>query len=153
MKAIILTWAKVSDNDVQLLINTNIHKFAINQHAEYLKPDFRICSDFGVIANLLNNFSQNVITVRDYVPNDRIIYAGHIPFKGSTMIACIEYLLSKGYTQILIVGDNTVHQKTFQNRINHELKIILNEKSDIKIFQYSNGNFDLPAMSISQFII
>lgn len=152
MKAIVLTPAPIQPEDVQPLIDTNIEKYAINGHAEWLKPTYRICSDYGVIGYLLEYFPQEIITTREYAQNKRLIYAGDISFKGSTMTACIEYLVSRGYKKILIIGDNTVHDKFFQDRINTEIKRILEENSDVEIFQYSKGNFNLPIMTVQKFI-
>ena len=152
MKAIVLTHAPVEQKDIQPLIDTKIHKYAINGHAEYLKPTYRICSDYGVIGYLLECFTQEIITTREYAQNKRLIYAGDISFKGSTMTACIEYLVSRGYKKILIIGNNTVHEKFFQDRINSEIQRILQENSDVEIFQYSKGNFKLPTMTVQQFI-
>lgn len=152
MKAIVLTPAPIEPEDVQPLLDTKIHKYAINGHAEWLKPDYRICSDYGVIGYLLEYFTQTIITTREYAKNSRLIYAGEIPFRGSTMTACLDYLVSKGYKQILIIGNNTVHEQFFQDRINSEIKRILEDNSDVKIFQYSKGNFNLPVMSVQQFV-
>lgn len=152
MKAIILTFSPVSDVDKQLLIDTDITKIAINQHAEELNPTYRIVSDYGIVGILLERFKQKIVTLRDYAMNERLIYAGHITFKGSTMIATVEYLISKGYNEILIVGDNTVHSEIFKERVNKEMDIIRENNSDTKIFQYTNGNFNLPVKTIEQFI-
>lgn len=152
MKAIILTFAPVEDKDKELLKNTDIFKMAINNHAEELQPHQRICSDYGIVGELLQDFSQKIVTIRDWATNDRLIYAGYIFFKGSTMVCAIEYLISKGYTDILIVGDNTVHQDFFMERIKKEIDFIQEVNSDVKIFQYSNGNFNLPTKTVEQFI-
>lgn len=152
MKAIILTNADIDEHDKELLRDTEITKIAINQHAEELKPNYRICSDYGIIGNLLENYSQQIITLREWVNHERLIYAGSISFKGSTMIAGIEYLINKNYSEILIVGDNTVHSDIFQNRINDEIEIIKNNKPDINIFQFSQGNFNLPVKSVEEFL-
>lgn len=150
MKAIILTFAPVSEEEKNILRNTNIVKVAINQHAEELKPTYRICSDYGIIGNLLENYSQNVITVREWVNHERLIYAGNISFKGSTMVACIEYLV-KDYDDILIIGDNTVHSESFKNRINQEIETITKNNPEVKIYQYRQGNFNLPVESVKEF--
>jgi hypothetical protein len=147
-----LTFAPVTPKERKLLIRTKILKFAINQHAEYLKPDYRICTDYGVIGNLLQNFSQRIITTREWVPNKRLIYAGQINFKGSTIVSCVEYLISVGFKEILIIGDNTVHSETFKNRINAELLIIQQKYQNVKVYQYRKGNFYLPVKSVKHFI-
>ena len=152
MKAIVLTSATVQPEDVQPIIDTKIHKYAINGHAEYLNPTFRICSDYGVSAFLMEFFKQPIITTREYANSKRLIYAGDIPFRGSTIVACIEYLAKRDYKQILIIGDNTVHEQFFQDRINSEIQRILQENSDVEIFQYSEGNFNLPTKTVQQFL-
>lgn len=152
LKAIILTNSPVNESEQQLLIHTKIKKFAINFHVPELKPDFRITSDYYIIGALLGFCSEKIITTREWVPNDRLIYAGHIPFKGSTLVALVDYLISANYKEILIIGNNSVHDKQFQDRINKEIKSDLEQNSDVKIYQYSHGNFDLPYLSLQEFI-
>ena len=152
MKAFVLTSAPVQPEDVQPIIDTKIHKFAINGHAEYLNPTYRICSDYGVSAFLMEFFTQPIITTREYANSKRLIYAGDIPFRGSTIVACLEYLAKRDYKQILIIGDNTVHEQFFQDRINSEIQRILQENSEVEIFQYSKGNFNLPVKTVQQFL-
>ena len=67
---------------------------------------------------------------------------------GSTIIAGLEYLISKGYDEILIVGDNKVNSLEFRNEVNREIDKI---SSNIKIYQYSMGSFHLPVKTIEQF--
>lgn len=151
VKALILTNVCLKPEEKELLQKTDIKKFALNHHAETLKPDFRICTDYGIAPLLLQRFSQKIITTRDYAQNSRLIYAGHIAFKGSTIVACIEYLIDTGFNRILIVGDNTVHSSVFQQRVNKEIDSIVQNNKDVKIYQYSNGNFNLPVISIFEF--
>ena len=151
-KAIILTSVHVENQEKELLKNTSIFKIAINQHAEDLNPHQRICSDYGVIGHLLQNFSQNIVTIRDWAENDRLIYAGQIPFKGSTIVCAVEYLIYQRYREILIVGDNSVHQDFFKQRVKKEMDLILQNNSEVQIFQYSQGNFNLPVKTVDKFL-
>lgn len=151
MKALILTGISLNPYEKELIQKTGIKKFALNHHAQELKPDFRICTDYGIAALLLQKFPQDVITTRDYAPNKRLIYAGHITFKGSTIVACIEYLIYSGFNEILIIGNNTVHQIFFQERVKKEIDCLLQSNSNIQIFQFSHGNFNLPIISIKEF--
>lgn len=151
-KAIILTNAPVKKEDEELLKQTEIFKIAINGHTEYLNPDLRICSDYNVASVLLEYFPQKVVSTREYFIGERLIYAGDIPFKGSTMTACTDYLVKNNYKKILIVGDNTVRQDFFQKRINDEISKTLEKNPDVQIFQYSHGNYYLPTISVKQFI-
>lgn len=152
MKAIILTSAPVNSEEEELLKSTSETKVAINFHAEHLKPNYRICSDYYIIGDLLKFCSQKIITTREWCPDDRLIYAGHIQFKGSTMVAAIEYLISEGFNEILIVGDNSVHDKIFQDRIKKEISQILIKKPEVNIYQYGNGNFNLKTKTITEFL-
>ena len=150
MKAIIVTYAPVQLYEQEILINTNIFKLALNQHAADLKPDARIISDY-ILQNILNNCSEKIISVREklryYIP--RVEYTD-IEFKGSTIIAGLDYLISKNYDEILIVGNNKVNSVEFRDNVNVELSKLV---SKAKIYQYSNGNFNLPQKSITDFVL
>ncbi len=151
-KAIVLTQVNVDNSDVQKLIDTQIFKIALNQHAENLKPHQRICTDYSVQTDLLNKFNQPVVIIRDYFPDKRIIFQPKITFKGSTIIAAIEYLISCEYDEILLIADNTVHQEWFKNRVNKELDSIVEQNSKVKIYQFTKGNFNVETKSINDFI-
>ena len=69
-------------------------------------------------------------------------------FRGATILSALEYLIHKGYDEILIVGDNKVNTKEFQDNVNHYIEQI---KELASIYQYTNGNFNLPVRSITEF--
>ena len=148
MKAIILTYAPVQDFEHDILKNTNIFKLALNGHASDLKPDARIITDY-VLPHILANFPENIISVREKLryPLNRVEYPD-IVFKGSTIIAGVDYLILKGFDEILIVGDNNVNSLNFQNEVKKEID---NLSSKIKIYQYSDGNFNLKVKCIKDF--
>lgn len=148
-KAIILTGAPVKMREHSLLKNTNIFKVAINQHAEDLKPDIRICTDWN-LQYLLNSFPENVISLRDKsrCKSPRVIYPD-IEYKGATIIAAVEYLINQGYTDILIVGDNTVNIKAFQENIKKHIGQLAKLT---RIYCYTKGNFNLPCKKITEFL-
>ena len=152
MKALILTFAPVNEDDKELIRNTKIDKFAINGHAEDLNPDCRIISDYGIILFMLEHFKQKIISVRETIPNERVINASYIQFKGSTLICLIDYLIFNKYDEILIVGDNSVRAEFFKKRINDEMEIIKKQHPEIKIYQYVQGNYNLPVKSVKGFI-
>jgi len=148
MKAIILTYAPVVDSEKSILQTTNIFKLALNQHAEELKPNARIITDY-ILPKIYSMFSQKIISVREKLRN----YSNRIEsfdgeFKGSTILAGIDYLISKKYDEILIVGDNKVNHKQFKDLVNTEIDKV---KHQVNIYQYSKGNFNLPVKSISEF--
>lgn len=152
MKAIILTYAPVDEHEKEILKETNIFKLAINQHAEEFKPHMRICSDW-ILKYLLRDFPEDILSVRERLrcPSKRVKYSD-IEFKGSTIISAIEWLIQSGYNDILIIGDNTVNHKEFQEIVKDN---ITQPKSDagITIWQYKyGGNFDLPVKSITNFL-
>lgn len=148
MKAIILTYAPVNTDDKQSLLDTNIFKLALNNHAAEYKPDARILTDY-ILENIYKKFPEKIISVRDKLRYDskRIEYYNG-KFKGSTMLAAIDYLISKKYDKILIVGDNKVNHKKFRDEINQEISKVKNMAT---IYQYTKGNFDLPVKTITEF--
>lgn len=149
MKAIILTYAPVQDFERELLKNTNIFKLALNGHSKELCPDKRIITDY-VLQKILKTCSEKIISVREklrsYSP--QVEYPA-IEFKGSTIIAGLDYLISKNFTEILIVGNNKVNSNAFQNDVNRQIDNLVPKS---KIYQYSNGNFNLKVKSIKEFI-
>lgn len=149
MKAVILTYAPVSSQEKELLIKTGIFKIALNQHAEALKPDTRIITDY-FLENLYNRFSQKIISIRDRLNfnTERVEYPD-IEFRGSTIIAALEYLISKGYDEILIIGNNKVNSLEFRDMVNNDIEKL---KTNAKIYQYSDGNFNLPVMGVKDFL-
>ena len=148
MKAIILTYAPVQNFEQDILLHTNIFKLALNQHAKDLNPNARIITDY-ILPQILKTCSEKIISVREklryYSP--RIEYPDII-FKGSTIIAALDYLISKNYNKILIVGNNKVNSENFRHEVNKEIDKI---KNTAKIYQYSNGNFNLGVKSIKEF--
>jgi len=148
LKAIILTYANIEQSEKSLLQSTNIFKLALNQHAEELYPDYRIITDY-FLEKMCKNFSQKIISVRDRLNcySDKVEYFDG-KFKGATILSAIDYLLSKDYEEILIIGDNKVHDPAFQNLINTEIDKL---DTKTKIYQYSDGNFHLPVKTIEEF--
>lgn len=148
MKAVILTYAQVDEEEKIILRNTNIYKLALNQHAEELYPHARIITDY-ILSKIYKNFSQKIISVREKsrTYSDRIEYFD-AEFKGSTIVAAIDYLISKKYGEILIVGNNKVNHNQFRDWVNAEIDKI---KDKAYIYQYSDGNFNLPIKTIREF--
>ena len=149
MKAIILTYAPIQDSEWKILTETKIFKLALNQHAADLKPDARIITDY-VLPKIYKNHSEKIISVREKLKyySPRIEYP-NIEFKGLTIIAAVDYLILKNYDEILIVGDNKVHTIKFRDEVNKEIDKL---SPKIKIYQYSQGNFNLPQKSIKEFV-
>lgn len=148
-KAVILTYAPINDNEQELLKMTQIFKLALNHHAEALSPDARIITDY-VLKNISKNYSQKIITVRDrsMPQNEKIKYYNR-KFKGATILSAIDYLTDNNYDEILIVGNNKVNNLKFRSLINDEIDKI---KDKFVLYQYSDGNFNLPVKSVSEFL-
>ena len=148
MKAIILTYAPVQDFEREILVRTKIFKLALNQHASDLKPTKRIITDY-VLSKIMKTYPEKIISVREKLRyySKRVEYP-NIVFKGSTIIAAVEYLISKDYDEILIVGDNRVNTLKFRYEVNKEMDKL---SSKIRIYQYSKGNFNLPVKTIKDF--
>ena len=149
MKAIILTYAPVTDSDKVLLQSTKIFKVAINQHGEEYKPDVRVAGDWN-LTYLCKNFSQPIVSLREHFrfisPRE---VENNVEYKGATIVGAVEWLIQRGIRDILIVGDNTVNTKEFQDNIN---KYITPLMTKTRIWQYSYGNFNVPVKSIEKFI-
>ena len=148
MKSLILTYAPVSNAERKILTETSIFKLALNQHAREYSPDARIIADY-TLKNIYNKFDEKIISVRDksLPESERIVYFRG-EFKGSTILAAIDYLISLGYDKILIVGNNKVNNLKFRNEVSQEIDKI---KDKIKLYQYSNGDFNLSVKTIADF--
>ena len=148
MKAIILTYAEVDEKDQKFLKETNLFKLALNQHAQKYNPDERIITDY-ILTKICKHFPQTIVSIREKFryATPKVKYP-NIEFKGSTIIAAIEYLIINGYDEILIIGDNKVNTRKFQEKINSEISKL---PQNVKIYQYKKGNFNLPTKSITNF--
>ena len=151
MKALILTNIELSELEKHQLLETKIFKLAINQHAEELKPDARIFSDYVNLTKQHLKFPNEIIysvreRLRQPCENIREI---NIDFKGSTIIAAIELLINLKFDELLLVADNTVHGKEFQDQIIENIKIL---REQIKIYQITDGNFPVEIKEIKDFL-
>lgn len=149
MKAVILTYAPIENSEKELLKNTIVFKLALNHHSEEYKPNARIISDY-ILPKICKNFNQKIISIREKFRYEtkRVEYP-NIEYKGATIVSGVEYLLKNKYDEILIIGDNTVNTKEFQDLVNTEIEKL---KPKAQIYQYIKGNFNLPVKSISEFL-
>lgn len=150
--ALILTSIDLNIEDRNLIRTAKFFKLALNHHARELLPNARIFTDYVNFPYVLKEFPTDlIITVRSFPRNKtkNIIIPKNIQFKGSTMVAAVEFLQNNGVNRVLIVGDNTVHSKSFQDDVKNQLDCI---KKTAEIYQFSNGNFNLPVKSIKEFL-
>lgn len=148
MKCVILTNYPTTEEEAFYLTNytNNCYKIAINGHAEQYNPDVRIITDY--IADIIcQQYPEPILSVRDRSKSSSRIKHIDIEFKGATIIAAVDYAKSKGYDNILLVADNTVRSKEFQQLIKNNII------DDGTVYQCSNGNFNLPVKSIKEWIL
>ena len=151
MKAIILSNIPLNEEEQTLLRDTNLYKLALNHHAEELKPHARIFTDYVDLLKIHYMFpNERIYTTRARLryPN-KWIKPIDIDYKGSTIISAIEFLISQGVDKILLIADNTVHSKSFQNLIRQNLHQL---KKTTRIYQFRQGNFPLEVKEISEFL-
>ena len=71
-------------------------------------------------------------------------------FKMGSIIPAIDFVTKEGATEILIVGDNKVHNQTFQESIKKSVKRL---SEHALIYQCTeSGNFALPTKSVEEFL-
>lgn len=156
MKAIVLTYAELNKKDKELLKNTNVFKIACNTYCAELKPDIRLCAD-NIVDKCLECDTCDVLSV-DYdasIETDRVIRCATLPRLHSSLLYCIEWLILKGYDNILLVANNLFAtgneiKKSFQEL---NKKGVNDLKSCAYIYKYSTeGVFDVPTVSIEEFL-
>lgn len=151
-KAIILTGIELNASDKKQLQETSIFKLALNHHCQDMNADLRIITDYGNF-NYCSKLPERLVTVR-YKPRfkeDKYIVPD-IEYRGSTVVAGIEYLYLQGYDEILIVGDNSVHGADFIKCVNIGIKTLKDIYKKLKLYQFSDGYFEMPVMSIKNFL-
>lgn len=150
-KAVVLSDVSVTQDEFLELRDTDVYKLALNHHASEYKPNARIFSDYFDLAKLHLRFPNDIIyTVRckPLRPVKNIVVAD-VEFKGSTMIAAIEFLIQQGAEKILLVADNTVHSQHFRDEIYNN---ILKLPTNTRIYQFRTGYFPLPVLGVRDFL-
>ena len=156
MKAIVLTYAPVTKEEEELLKNTDIFKVACNWHSENLKPDVRITLDRDeTIKKSLDVGNQPVLSLQFDYDHPRVKRIYNLPKRLSSLISCCDYLISRGYNQILLVATNTVtNQKAISSGFQ---KINLDGIDSVKdyahIYKYrDDAVFNLNTRTIEEFL-
>lgn len=146
-KAIVLTYAPVSKADAKLLKETDIFKIATNFSAAELKPNVRLTAD-DIVDKCLECDTCPVVSLNYDLHKQRVIDGSKLPKRYTSLVSCIDYLLFKGYTDILLVASNP--ESATQKR-NYEYVSQLN--NCLYLYKYTNeGYFDIPYKSIGGFI-
>lgn len=154
-KAVVLTYAKISDEEKELLKNTDVFKIACNTYCADLKPDLRLTAD-NIVDNCLNCDTCDVVSLNYDLNKKRVINAQNLPKRHSSLLSCIDFLFFKKYTHILLIADNTQNNghdiENGLQKINKEG--INNFKHYLNLYKYSvKGVFDIPQKNIKEFLM
>lgn len=148
MKAIILTYANLTDEEKELLTNTDVYKIACNNYCAELKPNVRLCAD-DIVDKCLECDSCPVITCNYDLEREGVINGCYLPNRHSSLLYCIDYLYLQGYTEVLLVATNP--EGTATHEINK--KGVNDMKDCLYLYKYTKeGCFDIPTISIKEFL-
>ena len=147
-KAIVLTYAPTTEEEKQLLKDTNIFKIATNFSVPDLKPNIRLTAD-DIIDKCLNCDTCPVLSLNYDLDKKGVINAHYLPQRHTSLVSCIDYLLLNGFTHILLIATNPDSETC---KMNYEGVNQL--KNYIYLYKYTkNGNFDIPHKTVKEFIM
>ena len=173
MKAIIITRAIDESPDSEkiraFLNNTNIIKIAVN--TANCKANIRLFVDCQHWKQYLN-YPEQLMTRAEglnLIPKEqqeRFIFFNHTKtpctkdntelfIYPSSMGACIDLAYKLGVTDLLLIADNKIVEdgKAFFKGYCQQSKDVTDfYNTKMNIYQFSNGNFNLPVKSIKDFI-
>ena len=148
MKAIVLTYAPITEQEKKLLRETKIFKIACNDYAAELKPNVRLCAD-NIVKKCLKCDTCPVISMNYDLEEKRVINGSCLPRRNTTLISCIDYLYLNGYTSVLLVATNPDSATTKLN-----IEGLNSIKDCLNIYKYSkDGNLDVPYKNIGEFML
>ncbi len=149
MKAIILTYAPVKDNEKQLIKSFKGLKVLINHTPNEFNAQYRIFRDYPYYEGYLN-YPEKLITWKKKHPKIWFTFEStqkpnsdnpkELFFMGGSITCGVDFAIKQGATAILLIADNTVHSRGFQD----EIKIGITKLSKhANIYKYNNiGNFN-----------
>lgn len=147
-KAIVLTYAPVTKAEAKLLKNTDIFKIATNFSAAELNPNIRLTAD-DIVDKCLECDTCDVVSLNYDRNKDRVINADYLPKRHTSLVSCVDYLMLKGFTHILLVASNPVSATSKMN-----YKGINQLKQFLYLYKYTNdGNLDIPHKTVKEFIM
>ena len=148
MKALVLTYAPITKQEASLLKNTDVYKIACNNYCAELKPNIRLTAD-NIVQKCLDCDTCDVISLNYELERKRVINGCYMPVRHSSLLSCIDYLYLNGFTSVLLVASNP---DSATCKINYEG--VNDIKDCLNLYKYSkNGNFDIPYMSIKEFLM
>lgn len=147
-KAIVLTYAEVNKEEKKLLKNTDVFKIACNTYCADLKPNVRITLD-DIVDKCLECDTCPVISVNhDLEKAD--INGSWLPKRHSSLLSCLDYLYLEGYDDVLLIATNPKGKPTYLRNLDG-VKFM---KKFLNIYKYSSeGTFDVPTMTVKEFIM
>lgn len=154
VRAIILTYAPITDEEKELLRNTDVFKIACNTYCAELKPNVRLTAD-NIVDKCLECDTCPVVSVNYDLEKERVINACYLPHRYSSILYCLDYLYLKGYDTVLLVANNNVgnqNNKTEEFKQNN-IKGVDNFRGLMHIFKYSQeGRFNVETVTIKEFL-
>jgi len=149
MKAIVLTYAKLTKEEEKLLKDTDVFKIACNNYCSELKPNVRLCAD-NIVDRCLECDTCPVISCNYDLEREGVINGSYLPNRHSSLLYCIDYLYLQGYTQVLLVATNP--EGTATHKINYEG--VNSMKDCLYLYKFSKeGCFDIPHKTVKEFLM
>lgn len=147
-KAIVLTYAPVTKAEAELLKNTDIFKIATNFSAAELNPNIRLTAD-DIVDKCLNCDDCDVVSLNYDLDKKRVVNGHYLPKRHTSLVSCVDYLVLKGFTHILLVASNPV---SATSKMNYEG--INQLKNYLYLYKYTkDGNLDIPHKTVKEFIM
>lgn len=167
-KAIVITRAidNCSDEEKQLIDDCDLFKVAVNR--ANAKTNVRLFHDYSwakmyateYIEPLISNTNCEKYTNKiGYKERFKMFYmpifcCNHpdkdkLFFHYGSLTPSIDYCIKNGYIDILLIADNNVYTDEFRTNINWAINKL---SQYCNLYQHTNGNFELPVLSIEEFI-
>ena len=149
MKAIVLTYAKLTKEETELLRNTDIYKIACNNYCAELKPNIRLCAD-NIVDRCLECDTCPVITCNYDLEREGVINGCYLPNRHSSLLYCIDWLYLQGYSDVLLIASNP--EGTATHKINYDG---VNDMKDcLRLYKFTKeGCFDIPYITVKEFLM
>lgn len=150
MRALILTNAPIRRYEQYLINRSDVFKVAVN-FALY-QADYRVIVDVYYRDLIKQIFDESIVqrVIDPTVSNDeRITYDHSLYFQQGTLTSAVSFAINQGCTDILLVANNKKYSDEFQTGISAGIDHL---KQFANIYQYRNGNFNLPVVKIKDFL-
>jgi hypothetical protein len=147
-KAIVLTYAPLSEDEKELIRKTDIYKIATNFSAVDLGVDLRLTAD-NIVDKCLECDCCSVVSLNYDLDKERVINAQYLPKRHTSLVSCVDYLYLNGFTHILLIATNP-QSATYKLNIDG----INSLKDCLYLYKYTkDGNLDIPFKPVKEFIM